>query len=87
MLEAEEVQQKVGHTVSKLTKLKGLIVPHAGYLWSGPVASFSYCLLSQVKQNINTIFVLGLSHYAPFKGCAMSKATVLETPLGNLEVD
>lgn len=53
-------------------KLKGLIVPHAGYMWSGPTAAFSYHLLSKNLEGIKTIFVLGNSHFEPFMGLALS---------------
>lgn len=56
-------------------------------MYSGPTASYSYKLLEKITSQIKTIFVLGNSHFAPFKGCGLGLADELETPLGNLIVD
>lgn len=78
--------------------LRAVIVPHAGYSYSGPTAAYSYDALQQalststVQQQqqqpvIEHILVLHPAHHVHLQGCAVSGATVLETPLGNLPVD
>ena len=71
---------------SKLTgKLKGLVVPHAGYIYSGVVAASAYLLLQQMEQEHpekRKIIIIGPSHFVPFKGIGASGAKKWETPLG-----
>lgn len=71
--------------------LRALIVPHAGYRFSGPTAAYSYYALqealNQQQTPIEHILVLHPAHHVYLQGRAVSGATVLETPLGNLEVD
>ena len=82
-------------TSTRTTTVRALIVPHAGYSYSGPTAAHAYHALAQsLQQNNNThgtkitkIVVLHPSHHVYLDGCAISNATVLETPLGNLQVD
>lgn len=74
--------------------VRGLVAPHAGYSYSGATAAFAYRALTQAlkqqhsspTQNI-TILVLHPSHYFYLNGCAVSGASVIETPLGNLTVN
>lgn len=75
--------------------VRGLVVPHAGYSYSGPTAAFAYRSLTQaLKQQQQqspgqntTILVLHPSHYFYLNGCAVTGASVIETPLGNLPVN
>lgn len=66
--------------------LKGLVEPHAGFVYSGPVAAFGYKLLSQEK-NIKRIILLGPSHHAGFYGVAACTWTRWATPLGEVEAE
>ncbi len=71
--------------------LRGIICPHAGYSYSGPTAAHSYYHLTQELSKedspITQILILHPSHHVYLDGCAVSGATQLETPLGNLLVD
>lgn len=71
--------------------VRGLVAPHAGYSYSGPTAAYAYrCLTEALKQQSTqptTILVLHPSHYFYLNGCAVSGASVIETPLGNLPVN
>ena len=60
--------------------LKGIIVPHAGYIYSGAVAAFGYKLLGGQKR----VTALGPSHYAMFPGLAESGMAKWQTPLGKV---
>lgn len=86
MLLQPEVLQIV-QSLTMVKKLKALIVPHAGYMWSGPTAAFSYALLSNHLDGVKTIFVLGNSHFQHFTGLGCSGCSILQTPLGDLKVD
>ncbi len=66
---------------------KALIAPHAGYIYSGPVAASAYAQLKPVKQVIQRVVLLGPSHRLPFSGLAVSAAATFATPLGDIAVD
>ena len=66
---------------------RGLIVPHAGYVYSGPVAGSGYaCLAGRDKSVHTTVVVLAPSHHVWFKGAALPEADVFRTPLGDIGV-
>jgi len=63
----------------------GIIVPHAGYEYSGKVAAYAY---SQTKgKEYKTVIIIGSSHRVPFRGIAIYPEGSWETPLGNVPVD
>lgn len=66
---------------------KVLIVPHAGYLYSGPVAAAAYSRLRPVAARIERVVLLGPSHRIPLDGIALPESDVFETPLGSVEID
>jgi AmmeMemoRadiSam system protein B len=66
---------------------KAIIVPHAGYIYSGPVAASAYAWLHQARDRIRRIVLLGPSHRVPFYGLALSSADAFTTPLGDIPVD
>jgi len=66
---------------------RALIVPHAGYIYSGPVAASAYHLLEPEFQKINQIILLGPSHHLAFNGIATPDADYFATPLGNIRVN
>ncbi|WP_340114762.1 AmmeMemoRadiSam system protein B [Maribellus mangrovi] len=68
-------------------KLSALIVPHAGYVYSGPVAGVGYYLLSQLPQKPASVAVLAPSHFYGFGKVATLQTDVYETPLGPLLID
>ncbi len=68
-------------------KLKALIVPHAGYLYSGIVAGKAFQLLKKLNQKTEwEIFLLGPSHTMAFEGACLSLAEQWQTPLGTVKV-
>ncbi len=66
---------------------KALIAPHAGYVYSGPIAATAYAQLAPVRDVIKRVVLLGPSHRVPFLGLALSDADVFNTPLGPVPVD
>ncbi len=77
-------------SIAKDTKLDGnlkaLIIPHAGYIYSGPIAAYGYKLLEKSKdRNIKKVLILGPSHHAFFEGACESGFKFWETPLGNVK--
>ncbi|KAB5594212.1 hypothetical protein CTheo_2293 [Ceratobasidium theobromae] len=64
---------------------KAVIAPHAGYSYSGPAAAWAYKSIDTT--GIKRVFILGPSHHVYLDGCALSKCSVYETPLGPLDLD
>lgn len=69
-----------------LQELVALIVPHAGYVYSGEVAASAFTQLDPEKAYDN-IFILGPSHRVGFEGAAVFCAGNFSTPLGTVEVN
>jgi len=66
---------------------KAIIVPHAGYIYSGPVAASAYARLKAARDSISRVVLLGPSHRVDFRGIAASAMRAFATPLGQLSVD
>ena len=65
--------------------IKAIIVPHAGYIYSGFTANLAYKLAS--KKEIKRVIVIGPSHRVYLKGASVAIYDEYETPLGNLKID
>ena len=66
---------------------KALIVPHAGYRFSGPTAATAYRCLSPMSRDISRVIVIGPCHRIPLRGMAAPSAANFQTPLGDVPVD
>jgi MEMO1 family protein len=66
---------------------KAVIAPHAGYVYSGPVAASAYARLRPISGKISRVVLLGPSHRVPLHGLAASSATHFATPLGLIPLD
>ena len=66
---------------------KAMIVPHAGTIYSGPIAASAYALLKNNHQNIERVIMLGPAHRVGFRGLAAPSNQYFETPLGRIEID
>ena len=64
-----------------------LVAPHAGYVYSGPIAASAYTTLTAIADRIRRVVVAGPSHRVPFTGIALSGASAYETPLGQVPLD
>ncbi|MDP2561631.1 AmmeMemoRadiSam system protein B [Psychrobium sp. 1_MG-2023] len=71
--------------LTKYGKVKALIVPHAGYCYSGNIAAAGYHYLTQ--QPINKVVILGPSHRVALRGCAVPSHSLFTTPLGDIPID
>lgn len=69
------------------TTPKAIIAPHAGYIYSGPIAASIYAELAKSADAIKTVVILGPSHRVGFHGLAVSDAHYYGTPLGLIPVD
>jgi AmmeMemoRadiSam system protein B len=66
---------------------KAIVAPHAGYVYSGPVAASAYRWLEPDRTTIRRIVLVGPAHHVPVHGLALSRADAFETPLGLVHVD
>jgi len=81
-----ESAKNLSKSFAKKQTLQALIVPHAGYVFSGEVAASAYL---QIPDNANykSVFVLASSHRYSFNGAAVYCAGNYKTPLGEIKVD
>ncbi|MFC1673650.1 AmmeMemoRadiSam system protein B [Pseudomonadota bacterium] len=66
---------------------KAVIVPHAGYVYSGPVAAYAFAKLTPLKGKIERVVLLGPCHRVAVAGMALSGADNFLTPLGSIPLD
>ncbi|HJW71861.1 MAG TPA: AmmeMemoRadiSam system protein B [Geothrix sp.] len=66
---------------------KALIVPHAGYIYSGPVAASAYATLGTQRDRIKRVVLLGPTHRVAIAGLALPGVSAFETPLGLVPLD
>jgi len=66
---------------------KALIVPHAGYVYSGPVAASAYAAVRPLAGRVRRVVLLGPAHRVYLTGMALPEADAFETPLGVVPVD
>jgi AmmeMemoRadiSam system protein B len=89
--EREELSQMIDEFLenAKVPKIEGeifgILVPHAGYVFSGPVAAYSYKAIE--RKNFETVVLIGDSHYEYFDGVSVWDRGEWETPLGRVKVD
>jgi hypothetical protein len=66
---------------------KAIIAPHAGYIYSGPIAASAYARIQPARGRITRVVLLGPAHRVGFHGLALSSADCFQTPLGRITVD
>src|SRR5665647_444201 len=66
---------------------KALIVPHAGYVYSGSVAAEAYDRLRPGRGIVRRVVLLGPCHRVPVRGLALPEASAFATPLGQVPID
>jgi AmmeMemoRadiSam system protein B len=83
---ADAVDAYLGSTTREVTgDLVALVAPHAGLVYSGPVAAHAYRLLA--GRTFDVAVIVGPSHFVSFDGVAVSAAGGFNTPLGVVRVD
>lgn len=92
--DARELEREVADLIDGVESLtprfghpKALIVPHAGYLYSGPVAARAYDELAAARGVVKRVVLLGPVHRVPVRGLALPGVEAFETPLGRIAVD
>jgi len=66
---------------------KAIIVPHAGYIYSGPVAAYAYNQLNSIRDQVKRVVLLGPVHRVPVRGLALPGSEIFATPLGEIPID
>ena len=66
---------------------KAIVVPHAGYIYSGPIAASAYKQIIPFNEKIDRVVLLGPSHRVAFTGLAVPESDIFKTPLGNIKID
>lgn len=89
---AHDVQQLLAQvqtgTVRPFDQIpKALIVPHAGYIYSGPIAATAYATLRDAASRIRRVVLLGPTHRVAVRGLALPGADAFDTPLGRVTLD
>jgi len=87
---AQTLAQMLGtaaHDAPERAVPKALIAPHAGYIYSGPVAASVYALLAPARRSITRVVLLGPTHRVAVRGLALPASQAFATPLGTVEID
>lgn len=66
---------------------KAIIAPHAGYVYSGPIAASVYALLKPARERIRRVVLLGPTHRFAVDGLALPEAGAFATPMGHVGLD
>lgn len=66
---------------------KAILAPHAGYIYSGPVAASAYAQLRPFRDRIRRVVLAGPAHYVAFSGLAVPSVECFRTPLGLVPLD
>jgi MEMO1 family protein len=85
--EVDDLLGGVGVPVPRLGYPKALIVPHAGYIYSGPVAARAFDELIAARGSVRRVVLLGPTHRVAMRGLAATSASAFATPLGTVRID
>jgi hypothetical protein len=66
---------------------KAVVVPHAGYVYSGPIAATAYARLAPGAGDLGRVVLLGPAHRAALDGLALPTVDAFRTPLGDVPID
>lgn len=65
---------------------KAIIAPHAGYVYSGPIAASAFHAVASAAKTIERVVLLGPAHFVPIRGLALPDESSFETPLGEVAI-
>ncbi len=87
-----DLDRYLGNTASPATDpdarpIRAVIAPHAGYIYSAPVAASAYRYVAALKGRVRRVVLIGPAHYLAFGGLAGSSAWAFQTPLCAVPVD
>jgi MEMO1 family protein len=85
--EVEDLLDGVDHLAPRLGFPKAIVVPHAGYIYSGAVAARAYDEIGPARGIVKRVVLLGPAHRVAVRGLALPAADFFETPLGRIPVE
>lgn len=85
--EVDDLLGGVEHLEPRLGFPKALVVPHAGYVYSGPVAARAYDEIAPARGIVKRVVLLGPVHRVPVRGLALPGVAHFDTPLGRIPID
>ena len=85
--EVDELLGGVGEVAPQLGFPKALIVPHAGYIYSGAVAAHAYAAIAPARGVVKRVMLLGPTHRVAVRGLALPTSDFFDTPLGRIPLD
>jgi MEMO1 family protein len=85
--EVDDLLGSVEHAAPRLGYPKALIVPHAGYIYSGGVAARAYDELAAARGSVRRVVLLGPTHRVAVRGLAAPSVEAFATPLGAVRID
>ena len=85
--EVDDLLGGAGDPVPRLGYPKALVVPHAGYIYSGGVAARAYDELAPARGSVRRVVLLGPTHRVAVKGLAVPSVEAFLTPLGSVRID
>ena len=71
----------------ELPPIKAIVAPHAGYIYSGPIAASVYAALAARRTQIRRVILLGPTHRVAINGMALPASRIFSTPLGEVPID
>ena len=89
---ADELRRELGQMLgaarpAPVGRPKAIVAPHAGYVYSGPVAASIYALLAAQRGAVERVVLLGPTHRVAVEGLALPACTAFATPLGTMAID
>ena len=90
--EAEQLRRAVEKYLAESISVveqppKAIVAPHAGYIYSGPIAGTAFSYLAKANGDVRRVVLVGPAHWAAPRGLAASEADAFATPLGRIPVD
>jgi len=85
--EVEEFVRRAAPPAAGEAEPKAIIAPHAGYMYSGPVAGSAYARVASLRGKVSRVVLAGPAHRVFVRGAAVPEATAFATPMGAIELD
>jgi MEMO1 family protein len=85
--EVEDLLGSVEHLAPRLGFPKAIVVPHAGYVYSGAIAASAYDAIAPARGIVKRVVLLGPTHRVAVRGLALPATDFFDTPLGRIPVD
>jgi AmmeMemoRadiSam system protein B len=83
----EAARAALGPEEARAPAPRSLIAPHAGYVYSGPIAASAYARVASARGKLQRVLLLGPAHRVPVRGLGASSSAAFATPLGHVPLD